>query len=364
MVLNHIRCRDDLIHRIGAIAVCTGLSIIGSAVATAEGADFPARPEESVESTDYPSAYSRIIGSVSALHVRDDIWLLTANNINTVLETGPDGAIVVDPGPAEGATPMLQAIRAITSAPIRYVINTAADADLTGADAIISAAGYSFLTNEQGRAAPVVLRENALLTMLSAPETAASARKVVVQAFARQEMTLFVNGQSVHIISQAPSHSNGDLVVQFQRSDVVITGNVFDDTAYPVINRSTGGSLRGEVDALNTLVNGVVSASQPIVGRPAGPWLQAPLPASLVIPIRGPLCDQQDLVTYRDMVMTVQERIEALVKQHKSEEQVNAAQPLQGFETRYARGDRAAASAFILASYQSLIMSRSVGQHE
>jgi glyoxylase-like metal-dependent hydrolase (beta-lactamase superfamily II) len=335
------------------------------AVAGTSGASEAAgaAPGASVEPGDFPSTYSRMIGPVSALQVRTDVWVLSAGDINTVLETGPDGAIVVDPGPEAGAAQMIQAIRAITSAPIRYIINTGPDAELTGADQAVSAAGFSFLTNDRGRFAPVLLRQNAVLTMASSPETLSTAREAVLLAFARPQLSYFVNGQSVHIMGQPAGHTNGDAVVQFQRSDVVVTGELFDDTGFPNINRSAGGSLQGEIDALNGLVNGIVSASQPVVGRPAGPWLQAPPVATVVIPVRGPLCDQQDLATYRDMVTIVEQRVSYLVKQHKSEAQVLAADPLQGFDTRYTYGGKAAALAFVKASYQSLVSS-AAGKHE
>jgi hypothetical protein len=333
---------------LGALAVISATGVSGAADAQASAVSMP------VEPADFPAVYSRTIGNVSVLQVRPDVYLLTAGQINTVLQTGPDGAIVVDPGPAAGAEQMLQAIRAVTSAPIRYIINTSADPELTGANATISAAGYSLLTNQRGRVAPILMRQNALLSLLSSEDSKSSASTLVVNAFDRQEFSFFFNGQAVHIIGQPAAYSSADAVVQFQRSDVVVTGRIFDDTAFPVINRSAGGSLQGEIDALNGLINGVVTASVPIIGKPAGSWQQAPAVASLVIPVRGPLTDQQDLANYRDMVMTVQARVADLVRQRKSEAQVQAENPLQGFETRYTSGGSEAGAAFVKAVYLSL----------
>ncbi len=330
------------------LAALATLLITGTAAAIA--ADAP--PGSSVDPGDFPSAYSRTIGSVTALEVRPDIWMLTAGDTNTVLATGRDGAIVIDPGPAAGAGQMIQAIKAITSVPIRFIINTSADPQLTGADLALSKAGFSWSRNQLGRVAPVLMRQNTLLAMLSG-SGAADAANLVVQVFQRPQFNFVWNGQSVHIISQPGAHSNADAVVQFQGSDVVVTGRIFDDTAFPNIDRSAGGTLQGEVDALNGLINGVVSGAYPIIGRPQGPWQQAPAVATLVVPVRGPLCDHQDVSTYRDMVMTVQARIQDLIKQRKSDAEITTANPLQGFETRYTGGGSEAASAFLRAAYLS-----------
>lgn len=349
---------EQMTHRYRFVRGSTVLVALG-ALATIGASGSPeaaesavAVPGAPVEPGDFPSAYSRTIGSVTVLQIRPDIWLLTAGETNTVLEAGPDGAVVVDPGPAAGAAQMIQAIRAITSVPIRYIINTSADPELTGADAAVAAAGLAYLKSQNGRVAPVVMRQNTLLTLLGSGNQ--DAPNLVAQAFQRSAFNFVINGQAVHVIAQPPGHSNGDAVVQFQRSDVVVTGRIFDDTAFPTIDRSAGGTLQGEVDALNGLVNGVVTGTFPLVGRPAGVWQQAPAVSTVVVPVRGPLCDQQDLVTYRDMVMTVQARLEDLVKQRQSEAQIDAAHPLQGYDTRYVGGGAEAGSAFVRAAYLSL----------
>jgi hypothetical protein len=66
--------------------------------------------------------------------------------------------------------------------------------------------------------------------------------------------------------------------------------------------------------------------SVPIVSREEG---------TLVIPGHGRLCDQLDVVDYRDMVTIIRDRIRDLVKQGLTLEQVKAASPARGYVHRY-----------------------------
>src|ERR1039458_8555741 len=83
----------------------------------------------SYAATDYNAAemlegQSRMIGPVESLQVRPDVYLLTVEGINVTLQTGPDGSVVVDPGPASASNALIEAIRTITPEPIRLLIDT------------------------------------------------------------------------------------------------------------------------------------------------------------------------------------------------------------------------------------------------
>jgi cyclase len=299
-------------------------------------------------------------GAVSVLPVVPGTYMLTVDGVNVGVNSGPDGVIVVDTGPASAAPELLAAIRKITQLPIRYVIDTSADPDLIGGDAQLVAAGQSLITDpgtlalsprgvtdqNVGRYAPIVATQEVLTRMIQ--EGGYPSWALPTEVFDRPQYQFYMNGQAIAVIREPSAHSDGDTVVRFERSDVVATGDIFDIEHFPVIDIAHGGSIQGEVDALNQLLNTLVFTSTPIVEDAVG---------TVVIPVHGPLCNQADVLTYRDMVANVRNRIEYLIDHGKNLSQVEAADPTQGYESRY--GEGSAATAFVEAAYQSLMASRS-----
>ena len=132
----------------------------------------------------------------------------------------------------------------------------------------------------------------------------------------------------------------------FRRSDVVVAGDVLDTRQFPVIDIDRGGSIQGEIAALNRLVDLAVP-SVPVVTREAG---------TIIVPGHGRLCDQYDVVEYRDMVTIIRDRVADLIKAGRSLAEVKAAQPAKGYVGRYGNPGGAWTEAhFIEAVYQSLV---------
>jgi len=300
---------------------------------------------------------------VSVLPLVPGIDMLTVDGVNVAVNSGPQGVIVVDTGPASAAPELLAAIKSITHQPIRYVINTSGDADLIGGDAVLVAAGQSLITDpgtlrlvprnvtdaHVGQYAPIVATQEVLTRMIQ--QSGYPSWALPSEVFERAQYQFYMNGQSIAVIREPAAHSDGDAVVRFERSDVVVTGDIFDIEHFPVIDVAHGGSIQGEVDAVNQLLNTLVFTSTPIVEDATG---------TLVIPVHGPVCNQADVLTYRDMVANVRNRIEYLIAHGKNLSQVEAADPTQGYETRY--GEGSAATAFVEAAYKSLMASRSHGR--
>jgi len=138
------------------------------------------------------------------------------------------------------------------------------------------------------------------------------------------------------------AHTDGDSLVHFRRSDVLVTGDVFTPGQFPRIDLARGGSVQGELDALNRILDLAVP----------GPFQEG---GTMVIPGRGRICDEADVVEYRDMVKIVADRVQDLVKKRQSLAQVLAARPAQDYETEYG-GTRGGPTAteFVTAVYQGL----------
>ena len=286
---------------------------------------------------------------LDVVKVRDNVYMIAGAGANITLVFGADGAVVVDAGAVQQADAVVAAIRQITSQPIRYVIDTSDDADHVGGNEKIAKAGKTlFQTNNQlgegmtnGGAAAVLAAEKVLARM-SAPTGKASPYPTPVwptETYDQKRKYMYLNGEGIEVLHLLFAHTDGDSVVFFRRSDVVAAGDILDLTKFPAIDVARGGSIQGEVDALNRLVE-LAIPSVPLVSQEGG---------TLVIPGHGYVCDQLDVVEYRDMVTIVRDRVQDLMKKGMTLDQVKAANPTAGYNSRYG-----ASAAFVQAIYGSL----------
>jgi len=161
---------------------------------------------------------------------------------------------------------------------------------------------------------------------------------------------MYLNGEGIEVLHQPAAHSDGDAIVFFRRSDVVAAGDIVDTRRFPVIELDKGGSVQGEIDALNRLVE---------LAIPSVPLVSSPEPGTYVIPGHGYPLDQQDVVEYRDMVTIVRDRIKALVATGATLERVKASDPTAGYKGRYGSDTGAwTTGMFVEAVYRSLTQER------
>ncbi|MGH8205943.1 MAG: hypothetical protein ACRETK_04125, partial [Steroidobacteraceae bacterium] len=276
--------------------------------------------------------------------------------------------IVVDTGPAGASAALVAQIKQLTREPIRFLIDTSADAELIGGNAAVAGAGKSLATTDtfdalevngntskvslpgQGATATVIARQNVLTQMLAEPGANYASAALPSDTFTRQEFNFFLDGTPIAVVALPGAHSGSDTAVRFDRPDVVVTGAVFDQTRFPVIDVAHGGSIQGEIEALNQIANTLAYAHVPVLQNSG---------ATLIIPVRGPVSDEDDLVTYRDMVGTVRDRIEYYIEQGKTLAQIRAQNPARGYRSRYGADTGSwTTEDFVNAVYRSLMADR------
>ena len=286
---------------------------------------------------------------LETLAVRPSFFVIAGAGANVGVQVGDDGVVVVDAGSAASAPAVLAAIKRISSKPIRYVIDTGPDADHVGGNEVLSKAGEQLFggssigggaPNAADSVAPIVSAEGVLRHMATFP---AAAWPTEVFHYSRKYM--YLNGVAIEVLHQPAAHTDSDVLAFFRRSDVVVAGDVLDTRQFPVIDVERGGSIQGEIAALGRLVDLAVP-SVPVVTREAG---------TIVVPGHGHLCDQYDVVEYRDMVTIIRDRVRDLIKAGRSLAEVEAAQPAKGYIGRYGnQGGVWTTDRFIEAIYRSL----------
>ena len=295
-------------------------------------------------------------GGLDVVRVRPNFYMIAGAGGNIGVQVGSDGVVLVNAGSAAGADLVVAAVKKLTDLPIRYVIDTSADADFVGGNAKLAKAGQTIFTNPLGNAALTsamtnggaasILAHDSILQKMSAPGGKATAWPTdawPTEAYYQKRKAIRMSDEGIEILYQPAAHSGADSVAFFRGSDVVVTGDIIDKTRFPVIDIANGGSIQGEIEALNKIIELTV-APIPFIYKGVGTY---------VIPGHGRLCEQMEVVDYRDMVVTITDVIADLIKQGKSLDQIKEASPAKPYETQYGT-QPGVTSAFVESVYKSL----------
>jgi glyoxylase-like metal-dependent hydrolase (beta-lactamase superfamily II) len=280
---------------------------------------------------------------LDVVRIRPDFYMIAGAGGNIAVQIGPIGVVLVDTGSTEMADEVLSTIKTLTDLPIRYIVSTSADPDHVGGNETLARAGVTILGGARGNAsftedmakaydlngglASVFAHEEVLARMSRPPARPAGLWPSKVYSGTLYSMAL--NGDTIQVFHQPAAHTDGDSVVLFRRADVVVSGDVVDIGRFPVIDIAAGGSIQGEIDALNRLLDLVVPPF-PLTWQGAG---------TFVIPGHGRPLDYSDVEEYRDMVVIMRDVIDDMAGRGMTLEQVKAANPTKAYRGRYGADD-------------------------
>jgi len=288
-------------------------------------------------------------GGLEAVKVRKNFYMLAGAGGNIGVQLGSDGIVLVNAGGPNTSEKVLAALKTLTDLPIRYIINADAGTDFVAGNEKLARAGYTIFTNALGGGAGLpngggasILSHDSVLREMSKVKPAYPSGALPNEAFFTPRKAIRMNDEGIEIFYQPSAHTSADSFVLFRASDVVVAGDVMDTTRFPVIDVASGGSIAGEIAALNRLID-LTIAPTPYIYKDVGTY---------VIPGHGRVSEQMEVVDYRDMVVLVRDNVADLIKQGKALDQIKAARPALPYETRY--GAAGATNAFIESIYKSL----------
>jgi glyoxylase-like metal-dependent hydrolase (beta-lactamase superfamily II) len=290
-----------------------------------------------------PAALRAQTDSLEVLPVQGQVSALVSAAGNAAVQIGPDGPLVVDAQPASMSERVLAAIRTLSPRPIRHLVLTSGnDRSAGGAGALAKAGRFvrvidSIDPRGLDTRASITAHLNVLNRMASggAPSDAWP-----TDTYVTPQWSVFSNGEGIELVHVPNAHTDGDTLVFFRRSDVVVAGSIFDTTAYPRFDAARGGSIDGVIEGLNRIMDIAIPGDNQEGG-------------TVVIPGRGRLADETDVANYRDMVTIVRDRVRDMVTKGATLDEVTRARPTSDYDGIYATRDWTA-DAFVEAVYRSV----------
>jgi cyclase len=243
--------------------------------------------------------------------------------------SGPDGIFMVDAQYAELTDKVMAAIRKLSPEPIRFLVNTHVHGDHTAGDANFVKMGATLLAREE-------LREELLKTSGKDP-----AGIPTVTYGLGNPVKFRMNGEIIDLIPVRAAHTGGDTMVRFEKANVILIGDFYRNYGYPYIDTANGGTLKGALEALDALYN-----------------LAAP--DTKLVPGHGTIITREDLKPYRDMILAVQAKVQQMIDQGRTQQDVLAAKVTAPFDAKVtggllpAAGSGTSADRFVAMVYSEL----------
>jgi glyoxylase-like metal-dependent hydrolase (beta-lactamase superfamily II) len=184
------------------------------------------------------------------------------------------------------------------------MVNTHVHGDHTGGDENFAKMGVTIIARDELRAR--------LAAPASGPKPPPAALPIVTYKGA---MTFHMNGEDVQLIAVPAAHTDGDTMVKFPNADVIMTGDFYRSAGFPNIDRANGGTLNGMLAGLQAVVDA------------AGP-------ATKIVPGHGAIVDKTAVAAHRQMIIAIRDKVAALVKQGKTQQDVIAAKPTSEYDAK------------------------------
>ena len=251
--------------------------------------------------------------SITVQALRGNVSALVGSGGNIAVLIGTDGKVIIDSGYATSRARITDALAKMDPGPIKYLVNTHWHFDHTDGNAWMHGDGATVLAHENTRKhlATTTRVEDWDFTFPPSPAGA-----IPTEIFDK-EKTLYLNSTTIMLSYYGPSHTDGDVSAYFVEAEVLHCGDTWWNGHYPFIDYSTGGNIKGMIKAAEANLARVRDKT-------------------IVIPGHGKIAGKAELAEYRDMLVTIHDRVAALKKEGKSLEEAIAAKPTAAYDSKWA----------------------------
>jgi glyoxylase-like metal-dependent hydrolase (beta-lactamase superfamily II) len=183
---------------------------------------------------------------IKTTRIAGNVYMLEGAGGNIAATVGEDGVAIVDDQFAPLSPRIHAALAKLSPKPVKFLINTHWHFDHTGGNALFA------------DTAAIIAHSNVRKRLMAGAKTKfgdmapVSGPALPVVTF-EQGLSLWWNGEEIRALHLRPGHTDGDTVVWFTRSNVVHVGDDYFP-GFPFVDLQSGGSARGLVEAIDTLL--------------------------------------------------------------------------------------------------------------
>ncbi len=271
---------------------------------------------------------------IQVVPVATGVYMLVGSGGNIGVSVGEDAVFLVDDQFAPLTGRIIDAVKTVSDKPIRFLLNTHWHGDHTGGNENFGKAGVIIVAHDNVRKRMSVEQFIARFNSRTPPAPKAALPVVTFNDVA----TFHLNGDDLHAVHVKNAHTDGDVLVHWQKANVLHMGDTFFNGMYPFIDVSSGGSINGLIDAITSALTYANDQTR-------------------IIPGHGPLSTKADMVAYRDMLVAVRDNVRKMVAGRKTEAQVLAAKPSAAFDAKWGNGFMKA-NDFVTMVFESLTTSK------
>jgi hypothetical protein len=163
------------------------------------------------------------------------------------------------------------------------------------------------------------------------------------------KLSEWFNGEPIIAYHEPDAYSDGDSIVFFRHSEVINAGEILSTVSYPMIDVAKGGSINGVINGLNHILDVAVAESR----SQGGTW---------IIPAHGRLCDVADVASYRNMLVMIRDRVQDMIKNGMTLEQVKGREADARFRRTLRFGYRIVDDQYVyrgrVSNFEKVIISR------
>ena len=246
---------------------------------------------------------------INAINVTENIYMLEGRGGNIGLCVGEDGAFMIDDQFAPLTEKILAAIAKITDQPVQYLINTHWHGDHVGGNENMANAGAVIVAHENVRKRMSTEQLLKAFSRTVPPSPPAALPVITFDA----DIHFHFNEEDILITHVHNAHTDGDVLVYFQQSNVLHMGDTYFAGRFPFIDLGSGGSIDGIIQAANQALFLIDSDTK-------------------IIPGHGKVSDKEDLKAYRDMLMDVRDRIAVAIKAGMELDELKASNVIKDYE--------------------------------
>ena len=251
--------------------------------------------------------------TITVQGLRGNVNAIIGSGGNIAVLSGRDGKVIIDSGYSTSRSRITDALTKIGPEPIKHLINTHWHFDHTDGNEWMHAEGATILAHENTRKHLSTTTRVEAWAFTFPPSPADAIPSEVFD----KDKTLHLNGTDIALAYYGPSHTDGDISAYFVEADVLHTGDTWWNGHYPFIDYSTGGNI-----------NGMIKAAEANLTRVSD--------KTIVIPGHGKVGGKPEMTEYRDMLVTIRDRVAALKKEGKSLDEIIAAKPTAAYDGKWA----------------------------